>query len=84
MSGISCCCSLPPSACKTCIVLHPELHEIDNNLHEIDNNLHEIDNNLPSPTYLLIGWVCPVCSCGVAPNISQCSCQVKTQEEKNL
>jgi len=26
MSGITCCCSLPSSACKTCQVLHPELY----------------------------------------------------------
>ena len=26
MSGITCCCSLPLSACKTCQALHPELY----------------------------------------------------------
>jgi hypothetical protein len=63
MAGISCCCSLPPSACKTCTNLHPEL-------------LHEKDDRLHSLAYPQTGWICPICNCGVSPDLNQCPCQL--------
>ena len=63
MTGVNCCCSLSPSACKTCQSLRPELYE-----NAVDPqraiNLH-------------VGWICPVCGYGVAPNVQICSCQLK-------
>lgn len=61
MPGISCCCSLPASACATCPNLHPELAE----------TLDKIALLASQP----LGWICPVCGCGLSPHIQQCSCQ---------
>lgn len=76
MFGISCCCSLPSSACATCSSLHPELSESHNYEESHTDNSEEQTHILVS---LPMGWICPICNCGISPNVQQCSCQLKVQ-----
>jgi len=64
----TCCCSLPPSACKNCLNYQPDL-------------FNEINKQIYKFVYQQTGWICPVCGCGVAPNITQCSCNLSKSSE---
>jgi hypothetical protein len=33
----------------------------------------------PLPAALPLGWLCPVCKCGVAPDVKRCPCQEHTE-----
>ena len=72
MSGISCGCTLPLSACKTCYNLHPEIYNQESIGYNESHSFKEGNHSLNK-----IGWVCPICRRGISPKVEQCPCQNK-------
>ncbi len=70
---LSCVCSLPPSACKSCLIYKNYYTE------------YSQEPVLAQEPFVSIGWVCPTCKRSLAPSVLVCPfCEPKepTQDQK--